>query len=58
MKTGFRMDGVFGSPYTDEDKERIKRTYEENPDILYAAFIQYADGQYRFLLTEVTERDG
>jgi hypothetical protein len=57
MKTRFVMDGAFGTPFSDEARDRIKTTFEDRPDVLYASFIQYVDGQYRFLVTEIIEHD-
>jgi len=55
MKTKFEMKGVFGTPFSDEDKDRIKKDWEASPDVLNASFVQYVDGEYRFLVTFITE---
>jgi hypothetical protein len=55
MKTKFEMHGVYGTPYTDEDMFKTKANLESSPDVLAATFVQHADGQYRFLVTFITE---
>lgn len=55
MKTKFDMQGVYGTPFSEEDKARIKRVLEERPDVLGAEFIQFSNGQYRFLVTFIEE---
>lgn len=47
------MFGVFGTPFSDEDVDRIKQKIEGDDDVVHVAFTQYADGEYRFLVTFV-----